>query len=52
MARFMFCAVPAVLWGIVGFLLHPAIGVVFAACVFGHGWQVTTAPKPEGSGHG
>lgn len=46
MARFMFCAIPAAIVAIVFGLLHWSLGLIAFACMFGFGWDVTTA-RPE-----
>lgn len=44
-ARILFCGLPALIAGVVGFIIHPAIGALFGTCMFGFGWNVTSIPK-------
>lgn len=44
--RFFFVLAPAALMGEIGWLVHPVIGVIFAACVI-YGGLFLTEPHPE-----
>ena len=53
-ARLLFCGLPAAVAGLVGWVFHPFVGLLFFACMFGFGWDVTRIPKrptPPAPGH-